>query len=433
MLAGAILPLTTTASLLACGDKGTTTDPGTAPDTTPPVVVSVTPANSAAGASVHSTLSVLFSEPVAFNTSTLHVIELASARTSATGDVQQADEQTLSFTPHVVLDFATEYTATVTTGVTDTAGNPLAQPHTWTFITSGDWPPSLDEAAILDEIGALAHDSMFGRALGSEYELEAAEHIRDRFIELGLDPGTPDYLQTFPIPPEVVGGQDLTSQNVLGVLPGAGELADQWVIVGAHYDHVGVGLDGEIRNGADDNASGTALLLDIARALRAYFDAGGAAGVDRRSIMFQAYGAEEGGLIGSRYYCENPAVPMANVAAMINFDMVGRLRSDELFVIGLWTSGEWNDVLARYNQRPLALVDKRDCESCSDYSCFRRSGRPAIWLFTGFHPQYHTPGDDVELIDGAGMVTIGDLVVPTLVHLAVRARAMPFAGIHPQP
>lgn len=420
-------------SFVACGDDGTGTEPGSSPDTTPPLVVSVTPVNGTGDASIHTPLGVSFSEPVAFTASTVGAIQLVGPLTAAAGVVQRADERSLTFTPHVALDFATEYTATISTAVTDTAGNHLAQDYTWTFATSGGRPPGLDAAAMLGEIGALADDSMFGRALGSEYELEAAEHIRDRFSELGLEPGAPGYFQTFQIPPEVVSGQELTSQNVIGVLPGAGKLADQWVVVGAHYDHVGVSLDGEIRNGADDNASGTALLLDIARALGDYFEAGGTAGVDRRSIMFQAFGAEEGGLIGSRHYCENPTVPMADVAAMINFDMVGRLRSDELFVIGLWTSSEWDDVLARYNQRPLSLVDKRDCESCSDYSCFRRAGRPAIWFFTGFHPQYHSPEDDVELIDAPGMATIGDLVVPTLVHLAVRARAMPFSGNHPAP
>ena len=149
--------------------------------------------------------------------------------------------------------------------------------------------------------------------------------------------------------------------------------------------------------------------------------------------MFQAYGAEEGGLIGSRYYCEHPVVPMTNVTAMVDFDMVGRLRDDDLRLVGLWTSGEGDDVLARYNRLPLSLVDDRNCEGCSDYSCFRYSQRPVVWFFTGLHPQYHGPEDDVELINGPGMVTVGDIVVPTLVHLAVRSRPLAFGTIRPQP
>ena len=192
-------------------------------------------------------------------------------------------------------------------------------------------PAPLGASALLDHLNVLAHDSLFGRRAGSEWEWKAAEYIRDEFIEYGLEPGAPGYFQAFTISVPVDGQSGLASQNVLGVLPGVGALADEWVILGAHYDHVGADtVSGSVvvYNGADDNASGTALMLEVARYLSEYVAAGMADDRDRRSIMFQAYGSEEVGLIGSTYFCAQPTVAMEEITAMVNLDMVGRLRNN---------------------------------------------------------------------------------------------------------
>ena len=153
-------------------------------------------------------------------------------------------------------------------------------------------PPS--RTTLLEYVRDLAADSMYGRRAGSEYERDAAEYIRARFMELGLDPGATAYMQTFDIPFAVGGETGLSSQNVVGVLPGQGSLAGQWVILGAHYDHVGLGaaVDGDaIYNGADDDASGTTAVVTIAESLAKLSTR------PARSIAFELKGGREAGRV----------------------------------------------------------------------------------------------------------------------------------------
>jgi Zn-dependent M28 family amino/carboxypeptidase len=273
---------------------------------------------------------------------------------------------------------------------------------------------------------------MYGRRAGSEYEVDAAEWIRARFIELGLDPGSTSYMQTFDIPFVVDGLFDLTSQNVLGVLPGQGSLAGQWVILGAHYDHVGFtqGLGGAatVYNGADDNASGTVLMLEVARILSEYAVGDDAVGVDRRSIMFQAYGSEEVGLVGSIYFCGHPTVSMDSIAAMVNLDMVGRLRDATLGLIGSESSALWVDLIIDANKDTLNLVTVDGLMDRSDQYCFFQNQKPVLFLHTGLHNEYHTPQDDVELINAVGMVSVGKLASWVMLDLALRPQPLPFVG-----
>ena len=236
---------------------------------------------------------------------------------------------------------------------------------------------SLNADSLLAHLNFLADDSLYGRGSGTEYELEAAEYIRDAFDGYGLTSGVAGWFQSFsfetglslvaPAEMEELTGdpgmagagwigatsktalsagsssaavqeQALPSQNVLGVIPGQGSLSGQWVILGAHYDHVGftqVTPDSiVIYNGADDNASGTSLLLELARYLGHYFTQGVARSLDRRSLMFQAFGAEEVGLRGSRYFVDNPTVSIDSIAAMVNLDMIGRMRANRVTAHG---------------------------------------------------------------------------------------------------
>ena len=218
-------------------------------------------------------------------------------------------------------------------------------------------------------------------------------------------------------------GRIISSRNVLAVVPGTGSLADQWVIVGAHYDALGLlilpGGSFDVLNGADDNASGTSLMLEIARAFRAYTASGGTGNGGRRSVLFAAFGAEEEGLLGSWHYTRNPSIPPARMSAMLNFDMVGRLRGNQLTAVGTESSSIWPDMLANANRAGLAFGGSTSCQSCSDHAGFRDLGVPYLWFFTGTHNDYHRPADDEALIEYDGMSRIGDLALRMLIRLAV--------------
>jgi len=285
-----------------------------------------------------------------------------------------------------------------------------------------DWPIELpNDTLLLEHLEFLADDSLYGRGAGSIHELQAAEYIKNEFERYGLEPGTPSYLQSF----DVDIGAALTSQNVLGVLPGRGSLAGQWVILGAHYDHLGVEQVSAdsivVFNGADDNASGTALMLEVARYLSDYFASGAARNRDRRSIMFQAYGAEELGLIGSWHFVEHPTIPMDSLIAMINLDMVGRLHGTPLNILGAQTASGWQLIVADANDAGMAIHYDNGPLGRSDHYPFSVLGKPVLAFFTGLHDDYHTPTDDVWLIDLNGMLSIGDLTIDVLIQLVTRS------------
>ena len=158
--------------------------------------------------------------------------------------------------------------------------------------------------------------------------------------------------------------------------------------------------------------------------MKSYIDAGGTNGLPRRSLMFIAFGSEELGLVGSLHYCAQPARPLTTIAAMLNFDMVGRMREQSLLIGGVPSAAEWPALLTKHN-RQLALA-LNDCAGCTDHVCFRQNQRPVLWFFTGFHDQYHQHTDDVELINGDGLGEIGDFVVRLVIDLMVAPRAPTF-------
>lgn len=289
-------------------------------------------------------------------------------------------------------------------------------------------------ALLLSHIAVLADDSLCGRAAGTPYERHAALYVRDQFAGGGLEPGAPDFLDVFalgPVPtlvdgttPVACADSDVTvSQNVLGVLPGAGPLATEWVVLGAHYDHVGwevLGGQVAVFNGADDNASGTAVLIEAARLLHGWVVAHEALAGNRRSILFAAFGAEEVGLVGSSSYASGAGVPTDSVVAMVNLDMVGLLRDNTLTVQGSLTAPEWPALLAAANDDSLQLLYTDDFLSRSDQYPFIQRDIPAVHLFTGLHPDYHTPNDDVSLVNPVGLATVGELALAIVWELATR-------------
>jgi hypothetical protein len=198
---------------------------------------------------------------------------------------------------------------------------------------------------------------------------------------------------------------DAAAWNVIGLLPARdGALhAAQHVVVGAHYDHLGgegAGAAGEARvaPGADDNASGTALVIEVARRL---------ARLPRRpdrGVVFVAFGAEELGLLGSRHFVEQPPVPASSMVAMINADMVGRLRRESIFLDGVGSAGEWAG-LVRDASRDLGLraeLHKADAIA-SDHRSFQAARIPFLYLFTGHHEDYHRASDTADRVNVDGV------------------------------
>jgi hypothetical protein len=281
--------------------------------------------------------------------------------------------------------------------------------------------------ALLAHLEYLADDSLYGRGSTTPQEEEAAEYIAAKFAEYGLQPGAgAGYIQDFGL--GLTPGSGPQSRNVIGVLPGAGRLTTEWIVVGAHYDHVGWHQFPDsivIYNGADDNASGTAMLLEAARYFGELYS-NGASG-NRRSMMFHAYGAEELGLHGSYYFCDNPTVPMSNIGAMVNMDMVGRMEGSQLYLNGAFSSEAWRFFIEANND-DLQLVYVDDVLYRTDHVCFWEAGKPVMTFHTGLHEDYHEPTDDVELINLEGMVRIGNLVLGVLDDLAIYQEQVGFTA-----
>jgi len=197
-------------------------------------------------------------------------------------------------------------------------------------------------------------------------------------------------------------------RNVVAMIPGTDPtLGRQAIVVGAHFDHLGRGGEGsldpdgrEIHNGADDNASGTAALMEVARRLAQ------APNKPARTIVFVAFTGEEKGLWGSGYYTRDPLVPLENTVAMLNMDMVGRLRENTLTVYGTGTAEEFPEFLEEVNEtqpKPFVLASIPDGFGPSDHSSFYGEGVPVLMLFTNTHADYHRPEDDWDRIEVEGL------------------------------
>jgi hypothetical protein len=214
--------------------------------------------------------------------------------------------------------------------------------------------------------------------------------------------------------------QQAEAKNVLAVLEGQGPHADETLVIGAHYDHLGHGGPGslapgvnEIHNGADDNGSGTAALLEVARRLASRPEK-----LSRR-VVFIAFTGEERGLLGSAHYVKNPLYPLQNTIAMLNMDMVGRLRDDKLIVYGTGTSDELEQTLDNVNKGYGFQISKQPSGfGPSDQTSFYAKQVPVLHFFTGIHSDYHRPSDDADKLNLPGMAKIADLVADVAVAIA---------------
>lgn len=221
-----------------------------------------------------------------------------------------------------------------------------------------------------------------------------------------------------------------TAKNVIGVLRGDGPKAGEYVVIGAHYDHLGIrrpmkrkfkdgklvteDLGLQIHNGADDNASGTGGVIEIARQFAA-------SGRPARSVLFIAFSGEEAGLHGSKHFVESPTVPLDYTVAMLNMDMIGRLEknADKVTVFGVQTGKEFAEVLdAAGRAADLGISPAIDEGGRSDHASFLRKNVPSLHFFSGNHADYHQPSDDVDKINVAGGVKIASLVYETARRIA---------------
>jgi len=300
-----------------------------------------------------------------------------------------------------------------------------------------------DSALIRRDVAWLADDAREGRATGSAGNGAAADFIAARFAALGLEPAArvcaaacPDgWFQPFTA--RVIARQraglpfELPARNVIGVVPGTDPtLRGEFVVIGGHYDHLGRDTTGAldpdardaIRNGADDNASGTVAVLELARLV--------ARTPLKRTAVFVAFSGEELGLLGSQHFVETSPVPLGRVQAMFNFDMVGRLDGGRLQVFGTATAAEFPSVLEAANRAyGFQLTTGGDGFGRSDHASFYAKDIPVLHFFTGTHADYHRASDDASGINAAGEAKVVDFAFALLRDVGDRPARLTFVRV----
>jgi hypothetical protein len=273
------------------------------------------------------------------------------------------------------------------------------------------------ENKIKEDVSFLADDKLEGRQTGTPGELKAAEYIQNRFKDLGLlGKGTNGYYQDFTFKPKTNPHEEvkftenadgtITGRNVVGFLDNK---AKNTVIIGAHFDHLGYGGDGSlyrdsikaIHNGADDNASGVAVMLNLISKLKEKNTS--------NNYVFIAFSGEEMGLLGSNYYVKNPTIDTKTVSYMINMDMVGRLKDSALAVYGTGTSPIFKQTLKSHNNN-FKLIQQESGVGPSDHTSFYLADIPVLHFFTGQHSDYHKPSDDTGTLNYEGMELVSDYI-----------------------
>ena len=282
------------------------------------------------------------------------------------------------------------------------------------------------ENKIKEDIAFLADDKLEGRQTGTKGEKAAADYIASRFKSLGLEEkGTKGYFQEFSFKPktdphsqvkftETNTDSTLTGINVIGFI---NNNAKETIVVGAHYDHLGYGSEGSlyrgkekaIHNGADDNASGVAVMLNLASKLK-NSDKG-------NNYLFMAFSGEEMGLLGSNYFVKNATINTDFINYMINMDMVGRLKQDStLAVYGVGTSPIFKQVISASNKN-FKIIENESGVGPSDHTSFYLNDIPVLHFFTGQHEDYHKPSDDSEKLNYEGMETISNYIFDIITDL----------------
>ena len=282
---------------------------------------------------------------------------------------------------------------------------------------------------LLSDLSYLAGPALRGRLTGTPGNDSAAAFIARRYATLGLQPAfqdsschsrptcAPSFLQPFRLGLLALDRLDVpvrsVTQNVAAIMPGSDEeVRREYVIIGAHYDHIGASnayardasAFGMMHLGADDNGSGSVAVLELARRFSQH--------PARRSVVFVNFGAEELGLIGSRVFVENSPIPMSDVITMVNLDMVGRLRGNFLILYSN-AAGRFRQVVDSVERIPPAMDFRVSWKSAtaetSDQISFADAHIPVFGAFTDFHADYHRAGDIVSRINFAGLEKVIDL------------------------
>lgn len=258
----------------------------------------------------------------------------------------------------------------------------------------------------------LADDKMKGRGTGSKQVKKAAHYIEKEFKRYGLEPkGEKGFRQSFDakVKRVVVKDSIRKADNIIGFIDNG---APYTVVVGAHYDHLGEGHQGssrdslgvgKIHNGADDNASGVAGLLELARHYASNNEK------ENYNLLFIAFGAEELGLVGSRYFTDNPTIPLTDIQWMLNMDMIGRYNPQNgVAIIGYGTSSRFPSIFENIKSN-IKFYTSTDGNGGSDQTSFYKKNIPVLFFHTGGHDDYHKPTDDPEKIDYQSLKAILEL------------------------
>jgi Zn-dependent M28 family amino/carboxypeptidase len=268
--------------------------------------------------------------------------------------------------------------------------------------------PSLDSARLLADVGRLAHDSMAGRAVGTPENAKARAYLISELRRIGIAPIGGNYEHAFArarrARPDTSGRVQATPDSVRGVnvvamLPGTQD-PERIIVVSAHYDHVGV-RNGQIYNGADDNASGTAGVLALAAHFKAH--------PPRHTMLFVFFDAEELGLVGARAFVANPPVALDRIGANVNLDMVSRSDKEELWAAGAGHYPQLRPLLESVAaEAPVKLLlghdsgaGRDDWTNLSDQGAFHAVGIPVVLFSVEDHADYHQPTDDPEKVQVA--------------------------------
>ncbi|MAF84106.1 MAG: M20/M25/M40 family metallo-hydrolase [Gammaproteobacteria bacterium] len=285
-------------------------------------------------------------------------------------------------------------------------------------------PPVFSRERLLEHIQYLASDELEGRGLGTPGLAKAADYIADQFKAAGLAPAGDDdgYRQVFPVA-EGEDGKPHDVANIVGIIPGRNPAyAGQAVLVTAHYDHLGHGWPdaraedkGKIYNGADDNASGVAIMIELAKLFVAE-------AAPERSIVFIAFTGEEAGLLGSRYYAEHPAPgALDGIIGVVNMDTVGQLGAQNISVFGAGSASEWPHVFRGIGfTAGIGSTSITGHFASSDHQAFIDKGVPAVQVSSGANLDYHRPSDTVDKIDSAGLIKVAMFVKETVTYLTGR-------------
>jgi len=292
----------------------------------------------------------------------------------------------------------------------------------------------ISDRDILEHIKYLSSDELEGRYPGSKgsdlaIDYIATDYKRSRLSSLGSD----DYLQFFDFTNQQ--GEKIKIPNVVGMVPGT-TLKDEYIVIGAHFDHLGYGgahsgslemNSSAIHNGADDNASGIAGMLELASKLSSERKK------IKRSLIFIAFNAEEQGIFGSKYFVKNSPVNTSNIITMINLDMIGRLNNLSLNISGTGTSPLFNNILDKISKKHYLNINKNpEGFGPSDHSSFYSNNIPVLFFFTGGHSDYHKPSDDWNKINSSGQKKIVDMIYDVVLEIDNNTKRPKFTEAGPK-